>query len=199
MDLRDALDQLDDIHGQMARTEVYRGYRAVPMAGVGVLGIVAGFFQERILGPHPGVGFVIYWSAVAAVGLLQATAWAVYSYFRTDSPAARVRTRRVLAQMLAALLAGLVATVAMLRADPAMLPWLPGLWALFFCVGAFASRPYLPRGVLGVGLYYLAAGATLLDLAPSGASLGPWAMPLSFGVGQLLMAGILYLDLERKP
>jgi hypothetical protein len=80
-----------------------------------------------------------------------------------------------------------------------MLPWMPGLWSLFFGVGAFASCPYLPRGVLGVGFYFLAAGATLLHLAPSGASLGPWAMPLSFGVGHLVLAAILYLNLERKP
>ena len=198
MDLRKALDQLEDIHGQMARTEVYRSYRAFPMAGVGLLGILAGVFQERILGPQPGVAFVVYWSAIAAVGLAQATAWAVTSYFRVDNAAARGRTRRVLAQMMAALLAGFVATVAMLRADPAMLPWMPGLWALFFAVGSFASRPYLPRGLLGVGFYFLAAGATLLDLAPSGASLSPWAMPLSFGVGHLLVAGLLYLNLERK-
>jgi len=74
---------------------------------------------------------------------------------------------------------------------------LPGLWCLFFSMGVFASRPYLPHGVGWVGLFYLFGGGALLALAPAGLSLEPWGMGAAFGVGQFLLAMVLYWNLER--
>lgn len=98
----------------------------------------------------------------------------------------------------AAAFAGALVTVAVLRAAPATVPLLPGLWAVFYGLGVFASRPYLPRAIGWVALFYLGAGAVLLGLAGEGRSLSPWAMGLVFGPGQLALALVLHWNLERK-
>jgi hypothetical protein len=82
--------------------------------------------------------------------------------------------------------------------DPADILWvLPGLWAVIFSLGVFASCRLLPRPMFWVGAYYLASGVAALVLARGDAALSPWAMVGTFGVGQLLAAVVLYLTLER--
>jgi hypothetical protein len=49
-----------------------------------------------------------------------------------------------------------------------------------------------------VALFYLAAGLTSLTLARGDAAFSPWAMGLSFGIGQFLAAGVLYRTLECR-
>src|SRR5439155_1012485 len=99
---------------------------------------------------------------------------------------ARRQTRIVLRQFLPCLLAGAVATAALVR--PERRDWavslLPGLWALVFGLGTVASLPYLPRPAGLVAAWYLFAGVVLLHLAlepvPSG-----WSVGLPFGLGQV--------------
>jgi hypothetical protein len=74
---------------------------------------------------------------------------------------------------------------------------LPGLWAVVFGLGVFATRPYLPRAVGWVGLYYLTAGAFLLGRSPF-AELSGWSVGGVFGLGQLATALVLYWNLERS-
>jgi len=68
----------------------------------------------------------------------------------------------------------------------------PGLWQVIFSLGFLASCRSLPRPMYAVGVWYLAAGLTCLALAGGAHSLSPWAMAVPFGIGQLLMAAILY-------
>ena len=60
-----------------------------------------------------------------------------------------------------------------------------------FSLGVFASCRSLPRGMFAVGVWYLAAGLASLALA-NAAPFSPLAMAIPFGVGQLLMAFVLY-------
>ena len=75
---------------------------------------------------------------------------------------------------------------------------LPGLWAIVFSLGMFASRTLLPRGITVAAGYYLVAGLADLALAQGKYAYSPWAMALTFGVGQLLSAIVLYWNLERR-
>src|SRR5438046_368026 len=68
---------------------------------------------------------------------------------------------------------------------------LPGLWQIIFSLGVFASARSLPRGMFAVGVWYLAAGLATLA-AGSSAPYSPLAMALPFGIGQFLMAFVLY-------
>ena len=61
-----------------------------------------------------------------------------------------------------------------------------------FSLGFFASCRSLPRPMFAVAVWYLATGLASLAFANGAQAFSPWAMALPFGLGQLLMAAILY-------
>lgn len=193
-----ALDQIEEIHRHLAKGEVYRGWRAAPVALSGLVGLTAAWLQRPGLGADDPIGFVIYWTAIAAAAAAVGASEIVYNYIVADAAFSRRRTRRVLAQFLPALAAGALATVTFVRLGAALVALLPGLWALFFGVAVFASRPYLPRASGIVALFYCASGAFLLWNAHTPAPASPWAVGGVFGAGQLLAAAVLYWNLERE-
>src|SRR3970040_1207570 len=89
MDVSRALAQIADIHQQMAKGEVYRGYRSLPVAASGVMGMVAAWAQPQGLGVRDPVGFVIYWTAIAACAGVVGTSEIVYHYLVHEDAAAR--------------------------------------------------------------------------------------------------------------
>ena len=110
-------------------------------------------------------------------------------------PLARELTLLAISQFAPSLAAGLLVTAALARHAPEVSWLLPGLWQVLFGLGVFASWRLLPRTVVGVGVFYLLAGAANLTLGP--AALSPWSMGLPFGLGQLATAAVLYWNLER--
>lgn len=82
-------------------------------------------------------------------------------------------------------------TVVIVRAAPDAGWMLPGLWAILFSMGLFASWRLLPRTIFGVAAWYLASGLWALSQGSHPSPMTPWTMPLLFGVGQLLSAAAL--------
>lgn len=196
MEYGKALVQISEIHQHLARTEVYRGYRSLPVALSGLVGLAAAALQSPRLGAIDPVGFVLFWTAIAGVAGLVGSSEIAFNYlFREDAPGRR-RTRTVVGQFAPSVAAGGIATLALVTRDAALVPLLPGLWATMFGVAVFAARPYLPRATGLVALYYLVAGAWLLWHA-TGTPPGAWAVGGTFGVGQLAGAAVLYWNLER--
>lgn len=188
MDVRQALDRLDQIHDQLTRSEVYQGFRIPAVAAVGVSGLGAAALQPFL----PGIGFVPYWMAVA--GLCAGLGWAaaLHSYAHREDEFDRRRTRRVMAQFLPCLAAGGAVTAGLVRM-PDLLAVLPGIWAILFGLGVIAARPYLPPAIGWVGMGYLVAGAALVLGAPAGTEPGPWTVGGVFGAGHLATALVLWL------
>jgi hypothetical protein len=197
VELPQALAHIAEIRAQAAKAEVYRGYRSVPVAASGVMGLAAAWLQPSGLTGDP-VGFVIYWVAVAIGAGFVGVSEIVYNYVVHDEVPARRRTRRMVGQLLPSLLGGAIVTASFVHLSPALVPVLPGIWALTFGLGIFASRPYLVRASGWVALYFYAAGAVLLWAASGPETLNAWAVGGTFGVGQLLTAGVLYWNLERE-
>ncbi len=202
MELTRALDQISEIHDHLAKGEVFRGYRPLPVAVSGVLAFAAALGQSRILGAFgvaggPTIPFVFYWAAVAAVGVALSGSRIAWGYFFRDEPFARRRTERVVGQFLPCLFAGAGVTLALLPMGDEWGRLLPGLWSVCFGLGLFASRPYMPRAIGWVALFYLLCGFLLIAFEGEG---GPpaWGVGGPFGVGQIAMAGVLYWNLERK-
>jgi hypothetical protein len=198
MDLSRALGQLADIHQQMAKGQIYRGFRSIPIATSGLIGFVAAWAQEPGLGASDPVGFVLYWAVIAACAGLVGASEILYNYVVHDDRIARRRTRQVVGQFLPSLLAGAAITVSFLHLSATLVPLLPGLWAICFGIGTFASRPYLPRASGWIALFYYAAGMALLWLAHGPEPLRGWWVGGTFGTGQLLAALVLYWNLERS-
>jgi TctA family transporter len=197
MDLSRALGQLADIHQQIAKAEVYRGYRSLPIAASGLMGFAVAWAQTPALGVSDPVGFVFYWAFIAACAGFVGASEIIYNYVVHDDRIARRRTRQVVGQFLPSLLAGAAITVSFVHLSAALVPLLPGLWAICFGIGTFASRPYLPRASGWIALFYYAAGVALLWLAHGPEPLRGWWVGGTFGTGQLLAALVLYWNLER--
>jgi hypothetical protein len=197
MDVPRALDQIAEIHQQIAKGEIYRGYRPVPVALSGIVGLAAALAARGWQGDRAPLAFVQYWAAVAAVAACLGFSEIAYNYVVHDSTSGRRRTRRVLGQFLPAMLAAAVLTLSLVHVSPAAVALLPGIWSMCFGVGIFSSRPYLPGRSGLVALYYVAAGTLLLWTADLRAPLNPWFVGATFGIGQLLAAAVLYWELER--
>jgi hypothetical protein len=48
--------------------------------------------------------------------------------------------------------------------------------------------------MFAIGVWYLAAGLATLAFASEAHALSPWAMAVPFGIGQFLMAAVLYVS-----
>ncbi|GIW87832.1 MAG: hypothetical protein KatS3mg108_2156 [Isosphaeraceae bacterium] len=198
-ELRDALEQIAEIRRQMARTEVFRGFRAVPVACSGLLAWSAGAFQAVSL-PEPTVQvgrYVTLWVGAAVLSAVIAGGFMVDRIRRGGSSWTRETTRLALEQFLPCVVAGgLLAMLALMQPELAWL--LPGLWQLLFGLGIFATGFLLPTAVRGVAAWYVATGLICLSVGRAEASLAPWTMAVPFGVGQLMAAAVLYWTLERE-
>src|SRR4051794_39111216 len=192
MELREALTQISEIRRQEARTELFRGYRALPGALPGLLALAAASVQEWWL-PDPAQDFAPYltlWVGAALVSVLATGMEMALYYRRVGSSLAWQTTWLAVGQFLPCLAAGGGLTFVVVAHARENLWMLPGLWAMLFSLGVFASYRLLPRATFGVGLFYMAAGTLCLTIRE--AALSPWAMGLTFGAGQLLAAAVLY-------
>jgi hypothetical protein len=197
MDHSRALSQIEEIHQQIAKGEIYRGYRSLPIAASGFVGLTAAVFQPRRTADDP-VAFLQYWTVIAALAAIIGLVEVAYNYLVHDHASGRRRTRQVIGQFLPAVLAAAAVTASLAHVNPRLVPLLPGLWAICFGIGTFALRPYLPRMTGMVALYYLTAGSWLLWTAALDPPFSGWRVGGVFCAGQLMAAAVLYWELERN-
>jgi hypothetical protein len=199
-DLSQALDQISEIRRQMVRAQVFRGYRAQTAALTGLLAFAAAALQPRLI-PRPWLnlpGYLTLWGGLAIVSVTIYAAALVNRCRRLASPLQNERTLEAVERFVPALAAGAILTVVFFRFITDQMWMMPGLWAICFSLGMFASRTLLPRFITFVAGYYLIAGCICLIKAHGPHAFSPWAMGLTFGVGQLLCAAVLYWNLERR-
>ena len=198
MELQDALSQISEIRRQMARTQVFRGYRSASVGFSGLVAFAAAAVQRRVA-PDPRQDirpYLVLWVGAAALSIL-AVAIEMIVRGRRSSLAAQLTVLAV-EQFLPCLVAGALLTYVLAHFVAEAHWMLPGLWAILFSLGAYASGRLLPRALFWVAGFYLVAGCLCLIFARGGAAFSPWAMGFPFGCGQLLTAAILYWTLERR-
>ena len=209
MELREALTQIAEIRQQMARGQLFRGYRAATTACSGLAAIVTGFLQP-VLVPAPqnnAKPFVLLWTAAAAICLVAVGIEMIVRTRRSQSQVQRQLTLLAVEQFVPSVVAGGLLTWIFCDFLPAEVWMLPGLWMVLFSLGVFASARLLPRAVFMVGGFYLIAGILTLLVSRGAAGPGgvgdaawrfsPWLMMGTFGTGQLATSAILYFKLER--
>ena len=200
MELRDALDQISEIRERMARGQVFRGYRSATTGFTALLAVAASAAQAKWV-PHPERDVDDYlwlWCAAALLSLLVVGVEMAVRAVRSGSALNRQMTMLAVDQFVPCLVAGALVTYAVGKFAGEIIWVMPGLWAVLFSLGIFASRRFLPRGVGLVGGYYLLAGLVCLATGHKDATLRPWTMAAVFGTGQLLAAGVLWWTLERN-
>lgn len=191
-----AITQLSEIHNQLLRSEVFRGYRSRSMAATAALAMLAATLQHGMQLGRTGAAFALFWATVAVINVGICAAELLLDRRLQESAGERGRALRVVSQLAPAFVAGAALPMVLLRAEVSAVCLLPGLWALVFGLAVFASRPFLPRAVGWVGLWYCGAGIVQLCSVERGVP-GPWSMGLTFGVGQALAALVLHLGIER--
>src|SRR5688500_14096466 len=195
-----ALDQIAEIRRAVSRGQVFRGYRAPTTALTGVLAIVVAAPQPMIV-PHPWLHLPLYLALWGGLALVCAAIFGTELVIRTRqlaSPLQTERTADAVARFIPSLAAGAILTVVYFRFLTPQSWMLPGLWAVCFSLGIFASWTLLPRGIAPDAVDYLIVGCINLVLARGPHAFSPWAMGLTFGVGQLMAAAVLYWNLERR-
>src|SRR5262249_41336769 len=203
-DLDKALADITAIRAQMARGTEFQGYGPITVAATGVLALAAAAAQA-ILIPDPAAAVFSYlalWVATAAVSVILIAIEMVARSQRIHTGLADEMIHTPTEQFIPAGVAGTRLTVVLYRAGLwrvvlygvglDVLWMLPGLWQIIFSLGFFATCRTLPRAMFAVGVWYLAAGLASLAFANGEQAFSPWAMALPFGLGQLMMAGILY-------
>lgn len=199
MDLDHATQQIDAIWNQVARSTAFRGYRSRSVAGTGALGILAAVVQAIWI-PDPASQIDAYlwlWIAVATISALGVLCELSFRCYRTPSRLERETTLRAVEQFAPCLIVGAAITWIMGEVAVESLWMLPGLWALLFSLGLFASSRSVAPGITYIGIYYAVAGVCCLLWARGEFAFSPWAMASAFGGGQLLTAAVLYWQVER--
>jgi hypothetical protein len=193
-DLDKALADITAIRTQMARGTEFQGYGPITVAATGVLALVAAGVQV-ILIPDPAAAVFSYlalWVATAAVSVFLIAIEMMARSQRIHTGLADEMIHTATEQFIPAGVAGTLLTVVLYRVGLDVLWMLPGLWQIIFSLGFIASCRSLPKPMFAIGVWYLASGLACLAYANGEHALSPWAMALPFGVGQLLMAAILY-------
>jgi len=200
MELQEALVQISEIRQQMARAEVFRGFRALPVACSGGLAIAAALVQASWL-DNPlaqSTHYLSLWIGVAAISL---GAQAVEMWMRSrTSQSAYSKSITLLAaeQFFPSVIAGALLTFVLVNFAEETIWMLPGLWQMLIGLGMFATYRLLPKAVFWVAAFYVISGILCLAVARGDLALSPWAMGAPFGLGQLATAAVLYWTLERN-
>jgi hypothetical protein len=200
MPLDEALAQISDIRGHLARTEIFRGYRSATVGFSAVVAVGAAALQAALIPDpvHAAGDYLILWVGAAALCLLVTAVEMSIRCARAVSVLATRHACLAVEQFLPCVVAGALLTAVLFRYAGEALWMLPGLWSILFSLGIFASWRLLPRETFAVAVYYLLAGALCLVVARGDRSFAPWAMGATFGIGQTLAAAVLYYTLERS-
>lgn len=209
MQLEQALSQITEIRAQIARTETFRGYRPLTIGFSGVLGILAALLQASdhstwaVQAPFWEYSrflddYLRLWGGVAVLSVAVVGVELAWSCWITDSARHRRLTRLAIEQFVPCLVAGAAVTLVLLKSAPTAMWIMPGLWAILFSLGVFASCRLLPPAMFWVGGWYLLTGLGCLWLGRDEWALSPWLMGVTFGGGQLLTAALLAGTQERR-
>src|SRR5947209_4479088 len=126
MELRDALTQISEIREQMARAEVFRGYRSVTVGFSGVVAFVAAALQP-IVAPRPQERvqpYLVLWLSAAVISMVTV---GIEMYVRGRRSALQARVTLLAVELfLPCLVAGAAVTWVLMRYADASLWMLPG-------------------------------------------------------------------------
>lgn len=197
MNPHEALSRVEQIREQLARAEVFRVYRAASTGFTGLLAFSGGLVQKQ-WGLDDPISFLVLWLLIAAISIFVVAMEMAVRYLWSESVLLRDATIVAARQFIPCVTAGGLLTIVLYRFVPQAVGLLPGLWAAVFSLGVFASRVGLPPAINLVGAWYLLSGLVVIAISGREQHFVSWAMPLCFGVGQLLTAAILYFCTERR-
>lgn len=197
-DLDKALEEIRSIRRQVARSTEFRGYGSATLAGTSGFAILAAVVQAHLV-PDPVNHISTYLGIWVATAILSAALIGLQTINRTrrvHSGMADEMLRMAIEQFMPSFVAGALVTGILFKFAPSAMWMLPGLWQLIFSLGVFSSCRFLPRPMLTAGIWYLATGLMCVAMGDTRA-LSPWTMGTSYGIGQLLVAGVMFFATQE--
>lgn len=193
--LNKALLDIRNIRAQMALSTQFRGYGPATLAATSFIALTAAALQSIWIPDalHSASVYLGIWIATAVVSASLISAQMFARSHRIHSGMAQEMIRMAIEQFLPAVGAGGLTTFVIARFAPAALWMLPGLWQVIFSLGIFSSCRFLPKLTMACGAWYLVTGLYCLSLADVRA-LSPWVMGIPYGIGQFLVAAILFFN-----
>jgi hypothetical protein len=200
MRVEEALSQVRLLRSQVARAGEFCCYRSATIAISGISALVAAIAQsywipQPVAEPHR---YLLLWIVVAALSVSITGVEIAIRWLWTDSSHARRQTILTVRQFVPCLVVGASLTWVLATFCREHIALLPGLWAVVFSLGVFASSVHLPTGAMLVAVYYLVAGLVCLRWGQGPQALAPWTMMITFGAGQMMTAIVLYRREERN-
>jgi hypothetical protein len=195
-DLHKALADIGNIRLHLAAGTMFRGFGPSVIAATGILALATATVQSMLFGQSDNaIMFVAVWATVATFSAALIGVEMVARTRRHHHGLADAMLFNAVEHFLPVGAAGVVICVIILRFAPDVVWLLPGLWQLLISIGLFVALRFLPRCISVAGAWYFLTGATVLVISSQDRSLTPWAMGIPFGIGQLLMAGLLHFAL----
>lgn len=192
-DLEKALADIGDIRQQLAAGAMFRGFGPVVMATTGGLALAVAIAQ--VIWPQTlatdDIVFVSVWIVTAVVATALIGLEMIARSRRHHRGLADAMLFNAAEHFLPVGATGAVVAVVTMRAAPDIAWILPGFWSLLIALGLFAGFRFLPRTVAICAAWYFVAGVAVLLYGANERMLSPPMMALPFGVGQLLLAGVL--------
>src|SRR5687768_5053571 len=144
MQLREALDQIAEIRQQMARSQVFRGYRSATTAFSALMAVLAAGLQRYWVGESTFEQQCIalwLWLGAAGVSLVVVGTEMIHRYRRDDSAVLqREMTLLAVEQFVPCLVAGALLSFGIVDFAGNSISLLPAIWCTLFGLGVFASR-----------------------------------------------------------
>lgn len=194
-DLYKALGDIDTIRKQMARTTEFRGYGPATLATTALFALIAAGVQTIFVSsPANEISrYLAIWIATAVAAMLLTGVQMYTRARRMHSGLSEEMIHMAVEQFVPAMVAGALITAVLVRSAPATLWMLPGIWQVLFALGVFSSCRFLPRAMIAPAVWYLMTGLACLSIGNDRA-LSPWTMGIAYGVGQSIVATILYFN-----
>lgn len=195
MEVSRAIADLEEVRTRLVAVQRFRGLSGGAAFASGVAAIGSGLIQAVSV-PQPltageGTRYLAIWIACLACSLAVNYGAIVLWLARHWSVRSRVELKTVGMTILPSIVAGGLFTAAFIARGE--LGLLPGMWCLCYALGLIASRAMAPPGIGWVATFF-AAGGTALLFAPGSNALAWWAMPATFGIGQIVIGLLVARD-----
>ena len=195
MEVSRAMADLEEVRTRLVAVQRFRGLSGGAAFASGVAAIVSGVIQATSVPtpatPAEGVRYVTIWIACLACSLAVNYGAIVLWLARHWSVRSRVELKTVGMTILPSVVAGGLFTAAFIARGE--LGLLPGMWCLCYALGLIASRAMAPPGIGWIAALFAAGGAALL-FAPGSNALAWWVMPVTFGIGQIVIGVLVSRD-----
>lgn len=193
--LSQAISDIDEIRTHIVAGALFRGFGPLVIAITGGLSLLTTIAQLRwpAIFARDYERFLFVWIGIAIIAIVLVGVEMIARSKRHHGGLADAMIFKAIEQFVHVGLAGAAIGFVFWKFAPDALWILPGLWQVLVGIGIFASLRTLPKSIAFTGAWYSFIGLIVLVSASDAREISPIAMGLPFLIGQLIMAGCLYM------